>query len=91
MGLRERADGSLREALIGDVEAIVTGPVHKPALHAAGRTFPGQTELLQARSEADRVGMLMAAETNRLGHPLRVLLATTHLALRDVPCAHAKR
>ncbi|HSR40662.1 MAG TPA: 4-hydroxythreonine-4-phosphate dehydrogenase PdxA, partial [Longimicrobiales bacterium] len=32
-----------------------------------------------------RVGMLMAAETTRLGGPLRVLLATTHLPLRRVP------
>jgi 4-hydroxythreonine-4-phosphate dehydrogenase len=32
-----------------------------------------------------RVGMLMAAERTRIGGPLRVLLATTHLPLRDVP------
>jgi 4-hydroxythreonine-4-phosphate dehydrogenase len=41
--------------------------------------------LLQRLSGAHDVGMLMAAETTRLGGPLRVLLATTHLALRDVP------
>jgi 4-hydroxythreonine-4-phosphate dehydrogenase len=66
--------------------ALVTGPVHKPALHAAGARVPGQTELLGTLTGADRVGMLMHARTTRLStHPLRILLATTHLSLREVP------
>jgi len=72
-------------AMMGDVEAIVTAPVHKPGLHAAGWVVPGQTEMLQSLSGAPVVGMLMAAETTRLGGPLRILLATTHLPLRQVP------
>jgi 4-hydroxythreonine-4-phosphate dehydrogenase len=68
----------------GEAQALVTAPVHKPALHAAGYTVPGQTELLQALAGVADVGMLMAAERTRLGAPLRVLLATTHLPLRDV-------
>jgi 4-hydroxythreonine-4-phosphate dehydrogenase len=72
-------------ALDGDVEALVTAPVHKPGLHAAGWEVPGQTEMLQELSRAPVVGMLMAAERTRLGAPLRILLATTHLPLRDVP------
>lgn len=72
-------------ALAGEVFAIVTGPVHKPALHEAGSDAPGQTELLGELVGAERVGMLMNAESTRLGPPLRILLATTHLALRDVP------
>ena len=72
-------------ALQGDVGAVVTAPVHKPALHRAGYPVPGQTELLQQLANAETVGMLMAAEATRLGGPLRVLLATTHLPLRDVP------
>jgi 4-hydroxythreonine-4-phosphate dehydrogenase len=64
---------------------LVTGPVHKPALRAAGSHFPGQTELLQELAGASRVGMLMHADTSRAGAPLRILLATTHLPLRDVP------
>jgi 4-hydroxythreonine-4-phosphate dehydrogenase len=74
-------------ALRGEIHAIVTGPVHKPSLHAAGWNVPGQTEMLGSLAGAERVGMLMAAETTRLGGPLRVLLATTHLPLRDVPNA----
>ena len=76
-----------RELLAGRGHAVVTGPVHKPSLHAAGRDVPGVTELLGSLSGAERVGMLMAAEETRLGGPLRVLLATTHLPLRDVPHA----
>ncbi|HEX9885656.1 MAG TPA: 4-hydroxythreonine-4-phosphate dehydrogenase PdxA [Longimicrobiales bacterium] len=72
-------------ALGGQVDAVVTGPIHKPALHAAGYAFPGHTELLQELTGAPRVGMLMAAEETASRGPLRVLLATTHVALRDVP------
>jgi 4-hydroxythreonine-4-phosphate dehydrogenase len=78
-------------ALAGRFQAIVTGPVHKPSLHAAGYDVPGQTEMLGQLAGAGAVGMLMAAERTRLGAPLRVLLATTHLALRDVPHAVTER
>ncbi|MEZ4417857.1 MAG: 4-hydroxythreonine-4-phosphate dehydrogenase PdxA [Gemmatimonadota bacterium] len=71
--------------LAGEAAGVVTGPVHKGALHVAGFRSPGQTELLGAWAAAPRVGMLMCAEQTRLGGPLRVLLATTHVALRRVP------
>ena len=74
-------------ALAGEVDGIVTGPIHKPALRAAGYPEPGHTELLQRLTGAPDVGMLMAAEETRLGGPLRVLLATTHIALEAVPVA----
>jgi len=71
-------------ALSGTIEAIVTAPLHKPALRAAGWDVPGQTEMLQRLAGAERVGMLMSAERTAVGGPLRILLATTHLPLRDV-------
>lgn len=71
-------------ALEGDVGALVTGPAHKPALRAAGWDVPGQTELLRDLTGASDVGMLMCAEETVVGGPLRVLLATTHLPLRDL-------
>ncbi len=74
-------------ALEGAVGSVVTAPLHKPSLHAAGWDVPGQTEMLQRLTGAAHVGMLMAAERTHLGGPLRVLLATTHLPLRDVPSA----
>ncbi len=76
----------VRHCLAGEGRALVTGPVHKPALHLAGAEYPGQTEFLQALTLAPEVGMLMCAERTPLGpHPLRILLATTHLPLREVP------
>jgi 4-hydroxythreonine-4-phosphate dehydrogenase len=77
----EYAVGLAGEGLVG---GIVTAPLHKPALHAAGWDVPGQTEMLQRLSGAATVGMLMAAEKTRLGGALRVLLATTHIPLREV-------
>ena len=72
-------------ALSGTVAGIVTGPIHKPAIRSAGYMDPGHTEMLQRLTGAPEVGMLMAAEKTRLGAPLRVLLATTHVPLRRVP------
>jgi 4-hydroxythreonine-4-phosphate dehydrogenase len=83
----EAIEQAVALAMRGEVHAIVTGPVHKPSLHAAGRAFPGHTEMLQDMAGAPAVGMLMAAEDTRLGAPLRVLLATTHIPLSAVPTA----
>lgn len=70
-----------RLALAGEVDAIVTGPVHKQALHAAGFRYPGVTEFLAHLAGDVPVAMMLATGT------LRVVLVTTHLALRDVPAA----
>ena len=83
VSLRAIEEG-VRLALRGEVHALVTGPVHKPALRAAGVDHPGQTELLQALTASSRVGMLMHAEATRTRGPLRILLATTHHPLRRV-------
>ncbi|MGH7607655.1 MAG: PdxA family dehydrogenase, partial [Gemmatimonadales bacterium] len=74
-------DEAVRLALAGDVDAIVTGPVHKQALHAAGYRYPGVTEFLAHRAGDVPVAMMLAAGR------LRVVLVTTHLPLRDVPAA----
>ena len=75
------------DALAGEIHGIVTAPLHKPSLHLSGRIFPGQTEMLAEHAGLERVGMLLAAERTRLGPPLRVLLGTRHLPLREVPDA----
>jgi 4-hydroxythreonine-4-phosphate dehydrogenase len=71
-------------ALAGEIDALVTAPIDKAAFHAGGWEYPGHTEMLRELVEVEDVAMMMAAETTRLGPPLRVVLATTHLALRDV-------
>ncbi len=68
-----------RLALAGEVDAIVTAPVHKHALHLAGYRFPGLTEMLAHLAGDIDVAMMLATGS------LRVVLVTTHLALRDVP------
>ena len=75
---------AVEAALRGEVHGIVTAPLHKPSLHESGRIFSGQTEMLAELAGVRRVGMLMAAERTRLEAPLRVLLGTTHLPLREV-------
>ncbi len=66
-------------AMAGEVDAIVTGPVHKHALHQAGFPWPGHTEWLAELAGGVDVAMMLASER------LRVVLVTTHVALRDVP------
>ncbi len=75
-------------ALAGDVEGIVTAPIDKSALLAGGFDYPGHTEMLGALTASD-VAMMLTSTGQVPGreHPLRVVLATTHLALRDVPAA----
>lgn len=72
-------------ALRGEVDAIVTAPVDKAALNAGGFAFPGHTEMLASLAGVPDVAMLMAAEETVWRAPLRVVLATTHVALRRVP------
>jgi len=70
-------ESAARLALSGEVDAIVTGPVNKSSLHAAGYRFPGVTEFLA--HVAGDIPVAMMLTTGRL----RVVLVTTHLSLRD--------
>jgi len=74
-------------ARAGEVDGIVTAPIDKAAFHAGGWSYPGHTEMLAALCGTSSVAMMMSAERTRLGGPLRVVLATTHLPLRAVPDA----
>lgn len=78
---------AIEMALAGDVDGIVTAPIDKAALAAAGYTFPGHTEMLQTLSGVEEVAMMMAAEETALGGALRVVLATIHIPLSEVPAA----
>ena len=62
----------------GDVDAIVTGPAEKKAFQEAGYRYPGHTEWLgQLAGGVETTMMLVSGK-------LRVVLITTHVALRDV-------
>jgi 4-phospho-D-threonate 3-dehydrogenase / 4-phospho-D-erythronate 3-dehydrogenase len=64
-------------ALEGSVDAIVTAPLNKAAMHAAGFTYAGHTELLAERTNADKVSMLL------VGPNLKVVHVSTHVALTE--------
>ncbi len=74
-------DRALAGCRAGEFSALVTAPVHKGVINDAGIAFTGHTEYLAEKTQTSRVVMMLA------GGDLRVALATTHLALKDVPAA----
>lgn len=73
-------DDAVRRVRGGEAAGLVTAPVHKEALAAAGVPFPGHTEMLQALAadggDLPPVRMMLASDE------LRVVLVTIHVALR---------
>ena len=76
---------TLKTATLGCVnsqfDAMVTAPVHKGIINKAGINFSGHTEFLAELTHTAQVVMML------VGDGMRVALATTHLALKDVPSA----
>ncbi|HTH11691.1 MAG TPA: 4-hydroxythreonine-4-phosphate dehydrogenase PdxA [Acidovorax sp.] len=78
-----------RAALRGEVAGLVTAPLHKESLSAAGVAFPGHTELLQAEAAAHR-GVALAQMPVRMmlaSDELRTVLVSIHVSLRDAIAA----
>ena len=79
------AAAALEEAVTlagrGELDAIVTGPVHKARMYDIGFKFPGQTEFLAQRCGIKNFAMCLTAEK------ITVALVTTHIPLRKVPRA----
>src|SRR6058998_1992326 len=65
----------------GELDAIVTGPVHKARMYEAGFKFPGQTEFFAERCGVKNFAMCLT------GGKLTVALVTTHIPLSQVPQA----
>jgi 4-hydroxythreonine-4-phosphate dehydrogenase len=68
-------------ALRGEIDAVVTGPIHKARMYEIGFPFPGQTEFFAARCGIKNFAMLLT------GGKLTVALVTVHLPLREVASA----
>ena len=68
--------------LAGRADGVVTAPISKEAIHAAGSPFPGHTEMLQALTNAGTVVMVLAADLP--AGPLRVALTTVHVPVSAV-------
>lgn len=79
------AAAALEEAVTrarrGELDAIVTGPIHKAKMYDAGFKFPGQTEFFAERCGVNNFAMLLT------GGQLTVALVTTHIPLSEVPNA----
>ena len=70
---------AVADARDGVVAAIATAPINKEAFHLAGLPWVGHTDLLAHLTGASKVAMMFHSES------LRVVLATVHVALADVP------
>ena len=79
------AAAALEEAVTlarrGELDAVVTGPVHKARMYEAGFKFPGQTEFFAERCGVKNFAMCLT------GGKITVALVTTHIPLREVPSA----
>ena len=64
--------------MAGDADGIVTAPLHKEGLHAAGLPYPGHTEILAERTGVKEFAMVLAVGDLAVAH------VTLHMALRDV-------
>jgi 4-hydroxythreonine-4-phosphate dehydrogenase len=69
---------AIDRTLAGDADGIVTAPLHKEGLRAAGLSYPGHTEILAERTGTRHFAMLL------FGNGLGVAHVTLHMALRDV-------
>ena len=74
-------EAAAEDCLSGSIHAMVTAPISKEGLHLAGVQQPGHTEYLAKLTGTRRFAMLL------FGGPLRVLLATRHIPLSEVPRA----
>ncbi|MGH7274891.1 MAG: PdxA family dehydrogenase, partial [Nitrospiria bacterium] len=66
-------------AIAAKIQAVVTAPIHKSSLEDAGTRYPGHTEYFAAQAGVKDVGMIL------VGGPLKVMLVTTHIGMRDLP------
>ena len=63
-------------ALESEIDAVVTGPIHKKAINLAGRHFSGHTEIFAEYTKTGNYCMMLADGDFRVSH------VTTHVALR---------
>ena len=75
----EALEQAARLAVAGELDAVVTAPIHKAAMYEVGFNFPGQTEFFAERCGVKNFAMLLT------GAKLTVALATVHIPLREVP------
>jgi len=73
----EYIERGIRMALAGEIDAVVTGPIHKESINQAGCPHPGHTEIFGAMTGTKDYAMML------LGDDLRVVHVSTHVSLRQ--------
>lgn len=76
---------AIEAALAGQVAAVATAPLNKEALHAAGITYPGHTEMFAEKMAAERSCMTFFSEE------MICSLVTVHIGYQDVVPALTRR
>lgn len=72
-------ENAIKLAMEKSISAVVTGPIHKKALHIAGYDFAGHTEIFANMTKTDKYCMLLVHGNDRVSH------VTTHVPLKQVP------
>lgn len=75
----EYLSGGIDAALAKKVDALVTAPINKAALHAGGFSYPGHTEILSERTQTSDYGMMLTSPE------ITCSLVTTHVPIAEVP------
>lgn len=71
-------------ALAGELDAVVTAPINKEAMHRAGYPYAGHTEIFAERTETRNYALMLVAGR------FRVLHVSTHVSLREA-CERVKK
>ncbi|WDC84763.1 4-hydroxythreonine-4-phosphate dehydrogenase PdxA [Caloramator sp. mosi_1] len=77
-------EAAVKDALIGDIKAVVTAPLNKEALNKGGYNFDGHTEIFAKLTNTSKYSMML------LGGPLKVIHVSTHISLRNA-CDKVKK
>ena len=80
----EAIEAAIRSAQAGEIDAVVTAPIHKAALNLAGHAFAGHTEIFAHYTDTDDYAMMLA------DGDLRVVHVSTHVSLRQACDAVSK-
>lgn len=70
---------AVKDAVAGNLDAVVTAPISKESIHMSGSAYPGHTEMLKDLTNAHHAVMMFD------GGPFRVALVTIHIPLSEVP------
>ncbi len=74
-------EAAFASVITGDAAALVTAPISKEAIRAAGSPYSGHTDMLAAMTKTDKWAMTLVADT------MRAMFVTAHIPIRDVSAA----